>query len=211
MADDYEAGEAEPEAKDRNAAPWLALITDAIKCMQKYQDKCDNIDKLYADLDALSKDAGDREFQIFWANLEVLKPSIYSRPPVPVVVPRFKDRKPLPRKASEVLERSLVSSFEADDIDATMCLARDDLAINSRGVVWVRYEAKKTEDGKLREKVCKEHVERDDFLHDPARKWAEVEWVARRSWINKKKGVKRFGDDFLKAEFKKQDTDKDGN
>jgi hypothetical protein len=211
MADEYEAGEAEPEAKDRNAAPWLALITDATKCMQKYQDKCDNIDKLYADLDALSKDAGDREFQIFWANLEVLKPSIYSRPPVPVVVPRFKDRKPLPRKASDVLERSLVSSFEADDIDATMCLARDDLAINSRGVVWVRYDAKQAEDGKLSEKVCKEHVERDDFLHDPARKWAEVGWVARRSWINKKKGVKRFGDDFLKAEFKEQDTDKDGN
>ena len=107
MADDYEAGEAEPEAKDRNAAPWLALITDATKCMQKYQDKCDNIDKLYADMDGMAKADGERQFQIFWANLEVLKPSIYSRPPVPVVVPRFKDRKPLPRKASEVLERSL--------------------------------------------------------------------------------------------------------
>jgi hypothetical protein len=211
MADDYEAGEAEPEAKDRNAKPWLALITDATKCMQKYQDRCDNIDKLYADMDGMAKDDGERQFQIFWANLEVLKPSIYSRPPVPVVVPRFKDRKPLPRKASEVLERSLVSSFEADDIDATMRLVRDDLAISSRGVLWLRYEADKTPDGKLKEKVCKEHVDRKDFLHDPARKWSEVGWVARRSWINKKKGVKRFGDDFLKAEFKEQDTDKDGN
>lgn len=211
MADETSTAEAEPDARNRDAAPWLALITDATKCMQKYQDKCDNIDKLYADLDALAKDTADREFQIFWANLEVLKPSIYSRPPVPVVVPRFKDRKPLPRKASEVLERSLISSFEADDIDATMCLARDDLAINSRGVVWLRYEAKTTGDGKLSEKVCKEHVERDDFLHDPARKWAEVEWVARRSWLNKKKGVKRFGEAFLGAEFKEQDTDKDGN
>lgn len=211
MADDYEAGEAEPEAKDRNAKPWLALITDATKCMQKYQDKCDNIDKLYADMDGMAKDDGERQFQIFWANLEVLKPSIYSRPPVPVVVPRFKDRKPLPRKASEVLERSLVSSFEADDIDATMRLVRDDLAISSRGVLWLRYEADQGADGKLKEKVCKEHVDRKDFLHDPARKWSEVGWVARRSWINKKKGVKRFGDDFLKAEFKEQDTDKDGN
>lgn len=213
MADDNDGVEdvAETKGYDTDAAPWLALITDATKCVQKYQNKCDNIDKLYADLDALSKDAGDREFQIFWANLEVLKPSIYSRPPVPVVVPRFKDRKPLPRKASEVLERSLISSFEADDIDATMKLVRDDLAIASRGVLWLRYEATQTADGKLNEKVCKEHVDRKDFLHDPARKWSEVGWVARRSWLSKKKGVKRFGDEFLDAEFKEQDTDKDGN
>ena len=44
----------------------------------------------------------DREFQMFRANLEILKPSVYSRPPAPVVVPRFKDRKELPREASEL-------------------------------------------------------------------------------------------------------------
>lgn len=213
MADDYMADEAAPEKpddkRDRNAKPWLDLIADATKCMQTYQDKCNSIDRLYADLDTLSKVDGDREFQIFWANLEVLKPSTYSRPPVPVVVPRFKDRKPLPRKASEVLERSLISSFEADDIDATMTLIRDDMVVNARGVAWLRYEAEEV-GGKLVEKVRKDHVERDDFLHDPARKWAEVEWVARRSWLTRKKGLKRFGDAFLEAEFKEQETDKDG-
>jgi hypothetical protein len=199
---DQTAAEQEEPTADRSAAKWLDMLAEAKRCEQKYHDKCDNIDKLYADLDALAKDSTDRQFQIFWANLEVLKPSIYSRPPVPVVVPRFKDRKELPRKASEMLERSLVSSFEADDIDATMRLTRDDLATNARGVIWLRLEQRQNEDGSVFEKVHKEHVERKDFHHGPARKWKEVPWVARRSWINRKKGLKRFGDVFLKAEMK---------
>lgn len=202
-------GEEQKPEFPRDARPWLDMLGEAKSCMEKYQDKCDNIDKLYADLETLSATNADREFQIFWANLEVLKPSIYARPPVPVVVPRFKKRKELPRKASEVLERSLITSFELDDIDATMRLVRDDLATNARGVVWCRYEAEQEEDGSVTEKVCKDHLDRKDFRHDPARKWKEVDWVAKRSWVSRKKGIKRFGDIFLQAEFKKDDRDED--
>ena len=209
---DYDQTDSEADnEQDRSAAKWLDMLAEAKRCDQKYHDKCDNIDKLYADLDALAKETSERQFQIFWANLEVLKPSIYSRPPVPVVVPRFKDRKELPRKASEMLERCLVSSFEADDIDATMRLARDDLATNARGVIWLRLEQRQNEDGSVFEKVHKEHLERKDFRHGKARKWSEVPWVARRSWVTRKKGLARFGDVFLKAELKsKRDGDDDG-
>ena len=209
---DYDQTDSEADnEQDRSAAKWLDMLAEAKRCDQKYHDKCDNIDKLYADLDALAKETSERQFQIFWANLEVLKPSIYSRPPVPVVVPRFKDRKELPRKASEMLERCLVSSFEADDIDATMRLARDDLATNARGVIWLRLEQRQNEDGSVFEKVHKEHLERKDFRHGKARKWSEVPWVARRSWVTRKKGLARFGDIFLKAELKsKRDGDDDG-
>lgn len=203
MAEAPTTSDAEAKAEHpRDAKPWLDMLAEAKRVDQKYNDKCDNIDKLYADLDALAKESTDRQFQIFWANLEVLKPSIYARPPVPVVVPRFKDRKELPRKASEVLERCLVSSFETDDIDATMRLARDDLAINARGVVWLRYEAMPLPDGTIEQKVCKEHLDRKDFRHGPARKWKEVPWVARRTWMGRDKGLKRFKDIFLKAEMR---------
>lgn len=205
--DDYEEDVSEDRSTD--AKPWLDLIKDAEKCFQTYQDKCDNIDKLYADLEGLSGDNTDRQFQIFWANLEVLKPSIYARPPVPVVVPTFRNRKELPRKAADVLERSLVSSFRLERIDEVMRLVRDDLATNARGAVWLRYEATQSEDGQLDEKVGYDHVDRKDFLHDPARKWREVEWVARRSWLTRKAGVARFGDAFLEAEFKERSTAKD--
>lgn len=217
MADDETASvELKPDAP-KAAAPWLDLIAEAEKEFATYQETCDEVEKLYADTAASSENA-DREFKIFWANLEVLKPSIYSRPPVPVVVPRFQNRKELYRKSAELLERSLLSSFEADDIDATMRLARDDLAMNARGVIWCRYEtttqpaAGGEEYGEemVSERVCKDHVDRRDFLHGPARKWKEVPWVARRSWLTRKAGLKRFGDIFLKAKVEKRDDDEKG-
>lgn len=226
MADATDTSSTEQAEDYGTAEYWNEQIATATTFFAKYQEKCDNVEKLFADLDARSSDTADREFQIFWANLEVLKPSIYSRPPVPVVSPRFQNRKELPRTASEMLERCLVSSFEREDIDATMRLVRDDLAMNSRGVIWPRYETE-TEDietdavdaeGKpvieqqlLSERVPKEHVDRRDFLHDStARKWAEVGWVAKRSWLTRRQGLKRFGEIFLKAETKAREGETEG-
>lgn len=196
----------DPYADMRAAKPWLDLIADAEKCFQPWQDRCDKIDKLYADTERLANTSRDREFQIFWANLEVMKPSVYSRPPVPVVVSRFKDRKELNRHASEMLERVLITSFDHEDIDDTMILVRDDLVLYSRGVLWPRYEASEAD-----EKVAYDHLDRKDFCHEPARKWKEVGWVARKSYLSMKKMRERFesvsDDTYLKAEYVQHDGD----
>jgi hypothetical protein len=184
---------------DRAARPWLEAIKDAKAYFQFWQDKCDNIDKLYADLKSMANDGVDREFQMFWANLEILKPSIYSRPPIPVVVPRFKDRKPVPREASEMLERSLIVNFEAKDVNSVMLQVRDDAVTSARGAAWVRYENYEDEQG---ERVCFDHVDRSDFLHEPSRKWQEVGWVAKRAWLARDQGLQRFGDIFLRVNLK---------
>lgn len=166
---------------------WLQRITDAQKGLQTYQDKCDNIDKKYADLEGLAGVQGDREFQIFWANLEVLKPIIYERAPRPVVMPRHSDSGELERVASEILERVLEMDIEADDMHEKMVLVRDDLALNARGVPWV------LDNGSVI------HVDRRDFIHELSRKWIETGWVARRAYMNLDEGLKRFGDVFKSA------------
>jgi len=195
----------DPYGDMRAAKTWLDDIKSYETAFAKYNDSCDRIDKLYADLEKSANTGGEREFQIFWANLEVLKPAIYSRPPVPVVASRFKDRKELNRHASEILERTLTTSFDREDIDATMKLVRDDLATNARGVVWLRYKQ-----DSAGEAVCFDHIDRKDFAHEVARKWKEVGWVARRSWLTRKKGLDRFGDAWLQATFTdKKDKDND--
>lgn len=205
MADDdyiptMDGAEDEPKA----SKPWLDLIKEAQKAFETYYRRAENIDKLYADLDRQSNITRDREFAMFWANIQVLGPSIYARQPVPVVVPRFKDRKAVPRMASEMLERCAVVLFEMEDIDHVMRLIRDDLAIQSRGVPWVRYEVK---DGKKR--VCIEHKDRCDFLHEPARNWKEVGWVAGAAYMDEESGVERFGEVFKEATFKTRKEAKD--
>jgi hypothetical protein len=198
----------------KSSKAWLEMIGDAERVFRTYQDKANNIDKLYANLERLSKDTRDREFQLFWANIGVMAPSVYSRPPVPVVVPQFKDRKPVPRTAAELLERSTIVTFRLETIDDVMRQVRDDLVIQARGAVWLRYEAKKGKDGKLVQKVCIDHADRGDFLHEPARSWKEVDWVAKRSWPTRSEARKRFrktsGDAYQKLAYEVRKDDVDG-
>lgn len=210
VADEYDSDDASTPIDPtdlKSSRGWLALITKAETAFRTWQDKSDSIDKLYANLETLSSLSRDRQFQLFWANIQVLGPSIYSRPPAPVVVPRFRDQRPIPRIASEMIERCTVVSFETQDLDYVMRQVRDDLNINARGAVWARYETETT-GGYLSQKVCVEHVNRRDFLHDPVRNWQEVDWVSKRSWLTKKEARKRFrktsGDLYKEAAYQTQ-------
>lgn len=207
------------DANPVNATPgssrvWLSMLREAERVYSDYQRKADNIDDLYANLNKLSQNVRDREFQLFWANIQVMGPSIYSRPPQPVVVPRFKDRRPLYRQASELLERCVTVAFETADIDGLMLLLRDDLTISGRGVGRVRYVARQI-GNTVDERLEFDHIDRKDYLHQPARKWAEVEWVAYGSWMSRDEMRARFGDisgdAYLDVELenRKQDGDED--
>src|SRR6185436_4414664 len=96
----------------KNADTWMELIRESENAFEEWNDACDNIDKLYANLERLREGRRDRQFQMFWANVQVLAPVIYARAPVPVVVPKFKDRKPVPQAASEMAERCAIVSFD---------------------------------------------------------------------------------------------------
>lgn len=204
--------EYDPSIEPKSSRAWLAIIADAEKAFKAYQDKADGIDKLYADLERLSTDARDRQFQLFWANVQVLGPSIYARTPVPVVVPKFKDRRPLYTASSEMLERCTVVTFDLTDINSVMLLLRDDLTVTGRGSAWVRYETKGESETES-ERVVVEHVDRKDFLHEPARKWAEVGWVARAAYMSRKDMRKRFsehsGDAYNHCSYAIQKEDRD--
>lgn len=197
-------GVTEAPKVSRDAKAWLDMLKRAETTFEKYHKSCDNVDRWHGDMDKLGSEVRDREFQLFWANLEVLKPSIYSRPPVPIVAPKFKNKDKVARRAADLLERSMAASFEQEDIHSTMRLLRDDMAVNGRAVAWVRYET----DGQGGEFIRYDHIERRDFLHEPARKWNEVQWVARREWLSLEKGVTRFGEQFRQAEFKRRDSEK---
>ncbi len=48
----------------------------------------------------------------------------------------------------------------------------------------------------IKEHACVDYVYWEDFRHGHARQWADVPWVARREYMTREAGVKRFGDDF---------------
>ena len=180
------------------ASLWLDRIKDYQTAFQKWADQCRNLDNLYSRKDR--SDAADREYAIFWANIEVLKPAVYARPPVPVVAPRFKDNNEVALSASEILERSCVVNFEQQDLNGLMQAVRDDFLMYARGTGWARFAMV---EGK--QAVPYDHVAGCDFAHEMVRSWRIVGWVARRAWLTRDEGKKRFGEAFDSVPLKKQD------
>jgi hypothetical protein len=198
-----------PQLEPKSAKAWLNLLQESEDAFKDWNEHCDLIDRQYASLERLSQMNRDKEFQMFWANAEVIKPSIYAKPPQPVVVPKFQDRRPVYQAASELAERCTVVAFDLAEIDELMKLVRDDLALADRGVAWCRYESGK---GNYygHEKVCIDFKNRRDFLHSISRNWREVTWVAAASYLTRGQARKRFrrhsGDEYQQAEYR---VDKD--
>jgi len=183
-------------AKAGNAKKWLDSIANAEKAFEKYNSSADKVEKHYADLEKLSRTTGD-EFQVFWANMEILRPSVYQRPPQPVVMPRHTDTGEVPRKAAQLLERALEYDVEADDLHETLIHVRDDVCLVGRGVAWVLDNGQAI------------HVERHDFLHEPARKWEEVTWVARRVYLTRDEWPEGFKAKFSEVQSSKPGKDRE--
>lgn len=173
-------------AEPKSSARVLSAIKKATDTFRDYQDTCRRIDEVYSRENAYDTNWLDPDYDLFWASMEILKPAIYAHAPVPAVAPMFADRRPLYNTTAELLERVASSAFDRANIDQAMLSLRDDLAFTNRGVLWVTYE---TDDG---QKVCIDHIDRTDFLHEPARCWADVGWVARRAWMTKTEMRKRF-------------------
>ena len=146
MVLNMQANNAAPEAErtgvdkvDQMQDYWKKELSRAEKHFSKFWQKGDKLYKMFAK----QHDENDskRRFAMLWANTEVLKPSIYARPPIPQVSRRYRDKDPVGRLAAEILERASSFEFERMNIDSVLRAVRDDLLLPGRGQAWVRYEA----------------------------------------------------------------------
>lgn len=84
---------------------------------------------------------GDARFNILWANVETIFPSVYNKLPKPDVSRRYKDKDPAGRVASLILERCLEYEVEQyADFDSAIKNALYDRLLPGRGIAWIRYE-----------------------------------------------------------------------
>ena len=205
-------GEAQP---DKDQAYWTREIRRAEKHFRdKFWPMADKLYKLYSRQG--EENDSKKKFAMLWANTEVLKPSIYARPPVPQVSRRYRDKDPVGRLAAELLERACSYEFERMNVDNVLRSVRDDLLLPGRGVAWLRYEAdieapepvepQEPKDENLQEpandpasagevtghRVVCDYIHYKQFLHEPARRWEEVGWVAKIVYMSDKEGKERF-------------------
>jgi len=136
------AGEEGGEESHRLAVFWL----DQIEKMGKdkrymlYLKRGRKIEARYRDERNRSDEDERRKYSALWSNVEILKPAIYGRTPVPVAERRFGDKDPIARGAAQILERALRNEIEVCNFNEAMTQAVNDYLLPGMGTVWVRYE-----------------------------------------------------------------------
>ena len=121
------------------AAHWKSQIEQCDKETNKWHKRGEKILRHYRDERDDNTVGVARRLNLFWANMETLKPAIYSKTPVPICERRFLDKDPTGRTASTILERNLRYEVQMSGFDASVRRARDDYLLVGRGQVWLRY------------------------------------------------------------------------
>lgn len=185
------------------ARKWTMELELAKRQDSKWIERSKKIVKRYRDERAGTD--GSRRFNILWSNVQTILPAIYAKTPKAEATRRYKDADPVARCAAEILERSLQYEIEQyDDFDEGMKSAVLDRLLGGRGTVWVRFEtdevatvdSAEAQPPTVRECTKVDYVYWEDFRCSPARVWGEVTWVARRVYMGRDEGIKRFGDEF---------------
>lgn len=182
-----------------------------------YEHVGKDITSIYKGSEALENSAEGTSisvmFNILWANIQVLSPTLYCRMPKPVVERRFKDSDPIGRMACQIAERCItfMLSSQQDRFNYAVRAAVQDRLLVGRGVVKVRYDAEFEEhvdengepileDGKPikvpkpnSEKFVVDYVNWADYYESPARTPYEVRWKADRIFLTRSKLIKTFG------------------
>lgn len=204
------------------AARWISEIELSERFQKDWHDRCKKIIARYKE-ERPQSNADKRRFAVLWSNQETLRPAVYAKPPIAVVLRRYKDEDPVGLKASEVLERALNFSIDAYDFDGMMKSCRDEYLLLARGQTRVRYvptieargqprqpKEEETEeqssqgDGAVTnntdmyeevtyEEVVCDHLNYQDFGTNAARTWAEVRMVWFRAFMTREELEKRFG------------------
>jgi len=177
----------------------------ADKVVKKYKAKKDTTD----DLTYL--------YNVFWANVGVLKAALYARPPRPMVSRVWADSNDnVARVSAEILQRCLAYDFMKNNspMDEAIKLAVEDRLIPGLGLCWMRYDVETEEvsvpSAEGQEPVTFEVITKEeadcDYVHwrdvrwPAARVWSEVWYVGRLIYMTRSKFKDKFGVDVGKED-----------
>lgn len=203
---------------DGLARRWMQEIDDASKRERNWRDDAVNTEETYSDENSTVR------FNILFSNTATLAPALINSTPRPDVRRRFRDKDPVGKAVSEILERALTYSVDSYDFMATMDAVILDYLLPGRGIARVRYiptygdpvkeriaiqadtpDALMDEEGAYtegeeyepvvhEEAVC-EHVQWDDFrILGDVRSWDDVPAIAFRHRMTRKQLVSEFGE-----------------
>jgi len=115
---------------------WMAEIKLYEDKFKKYHEDCKHISDRYRD----DREGNKGRYNIFWSQMENLKPAVFYFLPKVEVSRRNKDKDPLARMSGEILERATQYNLEDNFHYNKLEKCRDDFLMYGRGQAWLRYK-----------------------------------------------------------------------
>lgn len=133
------------------------------------------------------------KFNLLWSNVETLKPATYLSPGKPEVSRRFKDKDPIGRLASILLERCGYYLKDKGNQHETVKKVRNDVLLPGMGQARVFLENTFMQDELVSQYPMARYVHYFDFQFSPTRAWDETRWVSFKSYMSRDELRERFG------------------
>jgi hypothetical protein len=149
---------------ERSAAQWKQELERAIKYQKDYLKRADKIIARYRVELGRTSGGEQRRYNILWSMVNTLQPNLFMGMPKPYVSRRYRDKDPIARYASLILERALTYVNDSDEMHDAMSSAVDDYILAARGTVWTRYSP----EFDLRKSETKKYYEDDDEIPEDA-------------------------------------------
>ena len=120
-------------------ARWIAEWRMAGLDSAQFEKRSKETERRYMD-ERTTPEKDQTKFNVFWSNVQTLKPAIYATPPKPVVQRRYLDADPVGRAASTILQRAIQTNIEQTGWHEVTDQCVMDYLIVGRGTPWARYE-----------------------------------------------------------------------
>lgn len=171
--------------EDKRALYWINELNASSKRLHDWHKRGDQIIKRYRDERDEHNQA--KRINILWSNTELLKPSLYSKPPKPNVRRRFietgsPERDKLAKDTAVMMEKALDFHVEAFSFNTVAEECVEDFLLPGLATARVHYEPTMLEKSiKMRCEACDdgyvtesgEKIEEDDLLSDDEGFYAE--------------------------------------
>lgn len=129
---------------EREARFWLEEIRAAGRVEESWRQDAEKLVERYRN-ERNRERTGSTKLNLFYSNVETLKPRVYAQTPAPDVRRRRISEDPLSqatgRQVSTLLERALNYAIDAWDFDTPMKAVRDDMLVPGRGVARLDYNS----------------------------------------------------------------------
>ena len=176
---------------------WQREITNAQEYRKAFDKEIDVYNDIYSN-QTKGVEYAERRYPICWANVQTLKPLVFSNLPLADIRRRYAAKDAVARLSSILLERATNFFMESSELDVRLEHCRDDSLITGWGIVKVRLENEIVMTESFGEQTASKAIKYDfipvcDYLSSPAKMESMVRWRAYRHKMTKKELEDLFG------------------